>query len=172
LPTGITANTLYYVRNKTVNTFNLSLTPTGTLINTSSAGSGTHSGSLGLVAGDLVEFMDVAGGNGFGKGHVTGEFVVNSGATTASLQVTFARNATANGTFGSSGGLFRRVQGRGMATIWETADGADAAVRQTSLGTRLYNFRIKANGDVCYSTTDATASFATIDAEGAGIVCK
>lgn len=47
LPTGITAGTTYFVRNLTNlagggTTFNISLTPTGAYINTSSAGSGTH----------------------------------------------------------------------------------------------------------------------------------
>lgn len=44
LPTGLTKKTVkYYVRNKTLNTFNLSLTTTGALINTSGTQSGTHS---------------------------------------------------------------------------------------------------------------------------------
>ena len=41
LPTGITAGTLYYVRNVSGSTFNISATPTGALINVSGAGSGT-----------------------------------------------------------------------------------------------------------------------------------
>lgn len=41
LPTGITTNAVYYVRNAGLNTFNISATPAGALINTSSAGSGT-----------------------------------------------------------------------------------------------------------------------------------
>jgi hypothetical protein len=43
LPTGLTAGTVYYVVNKTANTFEASLTAGGASINTSSAGSGTHS---------------------------------------------------------------------------------------------------------------------------------
>jgi hypothetical protein len=44
LPTGITAGTTYYIQNvdRTAGTFNISLLPDGTKINTSSAGSGTH----------------------------------------------------------------------------------------------------------------------------------
>ena len=43
LPTGLTVGITYYVRYLTVSTFNLSATPTGALINTSSAGSGVQS---------------------------------------------------------------------------------------------------------------------------------
>lgn len=42
LPTGLTADTTYYVRNPTTNTFQLSATPTGSVINTSGSQSGTH----------------------------------------------------------------------------------------------------------------------------------
>jgi hypothetical protein len=41
LPTGITPGQQYYVRNSSGNTFNISATPTGALINVSGAGSGT-----------------------------------------------------------------------------------------------------------------------------------
>ncbi len=42
LPTGITANTRYYVRNAAINTFNISATPTSAIINTTGTQSGTH----------------------------------------------------------------------------------------------------------------------------------
>lgn len=44
LPTGLSASTKYYVKNKASNTFELAATAGGTSINTSSAGSGTHTG--------------------------------------------------------------------------------------------------------------------------------
>ncbi len=43
LPTGLTAGTTYYVRNRTTNSFELSATPGGASINTSGTQSGTHS---------------------------------------------------------------------------------------------------------------------------------
>lgn len=43
LPTGLTVGTVYYVINTATNTFNVSLTSGGAAVNTSSAGSGTHS---------------------------------------------------------------------------------------------------------------------------------
>jgi hypothetical protein len=43
LPTGITANNRYYVRNATTNTFNISSTLTGSLVATTGTQSGTHS---------------------------------------------------------------------------------------------------------------------------------
>lgn len=42
LPTGLTAGTKYFVRNPATNTFEVSATSGGASINTSSAGSGTH----------------------------------------------------------------------------------------------------------------------------------
>jgi len=42
MPTGLTAGTLYYVRNTTGTTFNISTTPSGALVNVSGAGSGTN----------------------------------------------------------------------------------------------------------------------------------
>ena len=45
LPTGLTASTVYYVKYVDANSFQVSTTPGGTSINTSSAGSGTHTGT-------------------------------------------------------------------------------------------------------------------------------
>lgn len=52
LPTGLTAGTVYYVVNKTTNTFEVSATVGGSSINTSSAGSGTHSVATGSDSND------------------------------------------------------------------------------------------------------------------------
>lgn len=43
LPTGLTVGTVYYIINVAANTFNVSLTSGGSAVNTSGAGSGTHS---------------------------------------------------------------------------------------------------------------------------------
>lgn len=48
LPSGLTAGTVYYVRNPTADTFAVSATPGGAAINTSTAGSGTHTASANL----------------------------------------------------------------------------------------------------------------------------
>ncbi len=52
LPTGLTAGTAYYVSGKTTNTFRVSATAGGAEINTSSAGSGTHSVATGNDSND------------------------------------------------------------------------------------------------------------------------
>lgn len=166
LPTGLSVNTVYYVKNKTVNTFELSLTPGGASINTTGTQSGTHSGSLGVVAGDLIALSDIAAGRGFTIGDMTKEYRVAT-ATTASLTLVLNRNATSSGTFGSSWGTMVKINGRGMSTAWQLANGSDLAVRTTSLSTRLYNFIIKVDaskGYLCYDTTDGNATFATINA--------
>jgi microcystin-dependent protein len=60
LPTGIVASTRYYVRNATVNTFNISATQTGAVVNTSGTQSGTHT----LFSADFAD-------RGFTSGSVT-----------------------------------------------------------------------------------------------------
>jgi hypothetical protein len=66
LPTGLTAGTVYYVRNKTANAFEVSTTPTGSVVNTSSAGSGVHTSTVQglklLVTGNAVA-ADITKGN-------------------------------------------------------------------------------------------------------------
>lgn len=57
LPTGITASTTYYVASIgtiAANTFNISATPGGALINTSSAGSGTHTCTVPTYIEDSI----------------------------------------------------------------------------------------------------------------------
>jgi microcystin-dependent protein len=66
LPTGVVANTRYYVRNTTENTFNLSSTPTGAVINTSGSQSGTHT----LFSADFADL-------GFGSGSVSEVLTIN-----------------------------------------------------------------------------------------------
>ena len=86
LPTGLTIGTIYYVVNSTGTTFNLSATYGGSAINTSSAGSGTHSitssgiplSSLGgasdapviqnnILVSDTSRFVMVFGCNDYGS---------------------------------------------------------------------------------------------------------
>jgi hypothetical protein len=86
LPTGLTVGTIYYVVNSTGTTFNLSATYGGAAINTSSAGSGTHSvtssgiplSSLGgasdapvvqnnILVSDTSRFVMVFGCNDYGS---------------------------------------------------------------------------------------------------------
>lgn len=58
LPAGLTAGTTYYLASlsatATATTFNVSLTPGGALINTSSAGSGVHTGTVPTYTEDSV----------------------------------------------------------------------------------------------------------------------
>jgi len=56
LPTGLAANTAYYVINATTNTFQLSATAGGTAINTSGSQSGTHTGYKSYAAGSAVSY--------------------------------------------------------------------------------------------------------------------
>lgn len=79
LPTGLSTGTKYYVVNASTNTFSLAATPGGTAINTSSAGSGTHTAinapwdsttigngtttfTLPKLNGDFIRVIDRAAG--------------------------------------------------------------------------------------------------------------
>jgi hypothetical protein len=67
LPTGITANSRYYVRNATTNTFNISVTPSGALVVTSGTQSGTHSllkSTWDLTSSEPAETFARTGGSG------------------------------------------------------------------------------------------------------------
>lgn len=56
LPTGITNGGTYYVRNPLANSFQISLTPTGALINASGTQTITHVATVFYAVGDLVSF--------------------------------------------------------------------------------------------------------------------
>jgi len=97
--------------------------------------------------------------------------------------ITGPRNANATtAAFGGNGITATNLNGRGMSTIWNTGDPSDSAVRTTSIGSAPYNFIVRqllsdpAKCEICYDWTDASATFATIDAapEGGGynIVCN
>lgn len=60
LPTGLTVGTVYYIINSATNTLNVSLTSGGSAVNTSGAGSGTHSMTnpyTALPASDQWQFV-------------------------------------------------------------------------------------------------------------------
>lgn len=65
LPTGLVANTRYYVVNATANTFQLSTTINGTAINTTGTQSGTHTlfsanfDTLGSSGGEVNHILSV-----------------------------------------------------------------------------------------------------------------
>lgn len=70
LPTGLTAGTVYYVLDPQLNSFNVSTTIGGTAVNTSSAGSGTHTATgnpnLGYALTDTTAWFQVGSTNKFG----------------------------------------------------------------------------------------------------------
>lgn len=126
----------------------------------------------GLLTGDSVYLSKLVGTKGFTNADINGFFVVESTPNADSFTITASRAATSGGAFGSNVGLIRKLTGRGLATIWKTADGADSSVRTTNYGSKNYNFIIKSNGDVCYDKTNNAATFTTINAGGTNITCK
>jgi len=95
LPTGLSVNTTYYVVNSSVTTFNVSLTSGGAAINTTAAGSGTHTFGILGSTGNLVldGTLNVANG-----GTGTNSFLLNNlflGNGTSGLKPVYA-GATGN----------------------------------------------------------------------------
>lgn len=126
----------------------------------------------GLAAGDTILLSGLVGSRGFTSADLGGYAVVSSVADANTFTFLARRNAVSGGTLGGAAGTVKKVQGYGLASIWTTANGADVAVRQTTLGAQIYNFIIKANGDICYDTAVAAQIFATISAGGGTVVCK
>lgn len=153
---------------------------------TASNGSATVTVALtahGYLAGDIVALTGLTGSRGFSNGEVYGEFVVQTAATNT-FTLLLSVNASSNGTLGGSAGSVQKVLGRGMGTLWKSLDPSDVAVRVSNLGTKRYNFIIRRRAsdvsnntaELCYSSANNLATFATINAAaegGAGsIVCK
>jgi microcystin-dependent protein len=92
LPTGITAGTTYYVKTVlSANTFTISATPGGTVINTSGSQSGTHTGIFapyGYTAGAITFTLPDLRDKfilGAGAGATTRALGATGGAATATL---------------------------------------------------------------------------------------
>lgn len=141
----------------------------------------TTSAAHGLVAGNLVRMTGGTIGKGFLSLDITGDFAVVSAPTTTTFTYVAYRNATSSGTFGSSGASAAKYSGHGLGTLWTSSQVSDIAVRQTSLGSKTYNFIIRRLVDitkceVCYSKSDNVATFGTINAAPVGgnatIACK
>jgi len=99
LPTGLTANTTYYVINKATNTFQLSTSRGGTAINTSGTQSGTHTAIFAPWGfGDnstTFNVPDLRGRAGVGRDNMGG---------TAASRITTAGSGIAGDNLGDAGG--------------------------------------------------------------------
>ncbi len=139
----------------------------------------------GLAVGNFINMTACQSGKGFTAAHLNGEFEIATVPTVNTFTITMAKNATSGGAFGASSCLIRRYTGNGFTSIWTSADGSDVTVRKTTSGSKSYNFAIcettASEGKLCYSSTDRTASFATISAipgwdttcaSSGSIVCK
>jgi len=152
------------------NVFNFASNPLA-VVNGSNVVTVTWTAS-GLSVGQSVYLQNLTGSRGLTNTDVTGYFVVASVVDANHFTFNTFHNATSTGTVGGSGGSGQQLVGQGLGTLWVTANGADAAVRTTSLGSQKYNFIILANGNLCYDKTVANQTFATINAQGANITCK
>ena len=97
LPAGVSTNQVYYVVNASGTTFNVSLTSGGSAINTTGAGSGTHSfaplsniGAL-TITGTLATANGGTGLNAFVAGT---NYATPNAATTYTAQQTFSGSAS------------------------------------------------------------------------------
>lgn len=173
LPTGITASKVYYVNVLTNNTFQVSATPGGTAIG-SGAGTGTHKATFGLVVGDTIFLAGLtAGVAGYVVADITGDHKVTAVTNPGSFQIVLRKTATASTAFGGAAGYFYKFYPQGLNSIWATANGADTAVRSTTIGTIPYNYAITSTGDICYDTTNAAQTFANIiTTPTVNVICK
>lgn len=138
----------------------------------------------GYVVGDVIELNGLTAGRGFLTGDLAGQFTIVSVPNANSFTLSLARAASSAGTTGGSVGIVRKIGARGMATLWKSGDASDVAVRVTNAGSKAYNFIIRRistdvsnnTGELCYDKTNASATFATINAAVAGgagnIICK
>jgi hypothetical protein len=138
----------------------------------------------GYLVGDIVELNGFVSGRGFLTGDVLGQYTIVTVPNANSFTLTMPRLASSGGTFGGSVATVRKVNGRGMATLWKSGNVSDAAVRVTSAASKQYNFVIRRRAsdatnntaELCYDTSNRSATFATINAVPEGgsgnIVCK
>lgn len=166
LPTGLTANSCYYVINKATNTFQLSLTRGGTAINTSGSQSGTHTvmpgfkAPPGLVA---VSILCCGGGGGGGAGLAgTGGGYGGAGAPVGKHDINIAaslstdelgisigtggiNNTGASGSQGSNTIVYNKL-GNALFTSWGGGGGQlGTAIADTTAGCRLYTQTLTGN---------------------------
>jgi microcystin-dependent protein len=100
LPTGITAATTYYVKNKAANTFQISATPGGAAINTSGVSVGTHTAVV-------TPYGDGDGATTFNLPDIKGRVVAgrdDMNATTAANRITSSGSGINGNVTGASGG--------------------------------------------------------------------
>jgi len=124
LPTGLTVGTLYYVRNPTADTFELSATVGGASINTTGSQSGTHSAQLAAswVWSTNVSAVNFIGLAGASEILVVAYAVAVSASGAATVQV-----GTNNGSsYYSTSGDYLAIDAAGTAvntigaTLWGT----------------------------------------------------
>lgn len=176
LPSGISANTIYYVISATTNTFRVSASQGGTAIGIGS-GSGTHTGTFGLEIDDIIHMENFASGSGMTSDDLTGDFMVVDVNNPTTFTINTRKDASANTAFGGSAGRIRKFFSRNIGPIWQSTDGADSSVRTTTFTSTShhipYNYVIKANGDICYDTALASQTFTNIITSPVStVVCK
>jgi hypothetical protein len=144
LPTGLTANTTYYVVNSATNTFQLSATRGGAAINTSGTQSGTHTAIYAPWGwGDnstTFNLPDFRGRIGAGKD--------NMGGTTAS-RLTTAGSGISGVNLGDAGG---------SQTVTLTTTEIPAHTHTVALQAQIYTFPCGAGVTVNSGGSTTTSS--------------
>lgn len=169
LPTGLSTNTTYYVVNSSGTTFNVSLTSGGAAINTTAAGSGTHTFGLLGSTGNLVLDGTLAVANG---GTGTNTFLLNNlflGNGTSGLKPVYA---------GATGNV---LTSQTVSTVNAGSFNTSTQYTLSSIGTTDWTaIGLTANGSVTGSIGGAsvTGSIATtgggtltVTAVGSGTLC-
>lgn len=139
LPTGLTANTKYYVRNPGTDTFELSATSGGASINTSGTQSGTHT-AAGVGAWNNINVFNNIGTVALGGGSLAAGDVVYIRSKDASgndITITLSSNTTAGLAAATSAAPVTWIIDDG--TVWP---GVDGIVKYTTSGAYALTLRI------------------------------
>lgn len=159
LPTGLSAGTTYYVKTVlTADTFTVASTPTGSAINTSSAGSGTHTiqtclwiryGSATATPPAKDDWAYIASGaysQNYNAVEMSASHPLNSSALTLWHRVRF-------GTFTASGGSFQaRSRNYGGSPVYASGSVQSTQGLAYSFGTYEYSFSTEATPAYMHSS--------------------
>lgn len=162
LPTGLTANTLYYVKTVlTVDTFTVSATAGGAVINTSGSQSGTHTGYYGWTASTTRGGVVTMSG-----GTLTLQAPVRGSAAHIEQAVTTSS--------GGSEHALRIVVSRGPVLFrCGSTSGGDEYIAETEIGTGEHSLAFTPSGTYYVrfiSRTDRAVKIDSVSVEGSGTV--
>lgn len=150
LPAGLSANTIYYVRDKTTNTFKVALTAGGSAIDITDAGTGTHS------------FYTT-----FKVPNMSGRFPLGAGSANSKLFTFLSRSSDTITVLGADNHANNELQ-TGQAVLYTASSGAMTGLTHN---TTYYLIRVAYNQfKLATSVANANAGTAiSLSSDGTGV---